>query len=87
MNAKRPAEARRKGTPARKLSKRSQTRRRLPAVEHDLRWELRGRLHACLAEIEARADLSDVTLTILEGACERIRDAYGRRPQDGGDVR
>jgi hypothetical protein len=80
LNAKRPAKARRKGTPARKLSKRSQPRRRLPAVQDELRWELRARLHACLGEIEARADLSDVPLTILEGACERIRDAYGLRP-------
>ena len=41
----------------------------------DLRWELRGRLHAVLQELDVRPVDFDVVQTILEGAVESIKAA------------
>ena len=40
--------------------------------EHDLCWELRGRLHAVLQELDLRPIDLDVVKTLLEGAVEAI---------------
>jgi hypothetical protein len=42
------------------------------ADEHDLRSELRGRLHAVLQELDLRPVDYDTVRTILEGAVEAI---------------
>jgi hypothetical protein len=44
--------------------------------ERDLRWEIRGRLHACLAELGVMTGVDwDVVETLLAGALEEIRAA------------
>jgi len=43
--------------------------------ERDLRWELRGPLHAVLQELEARPVDWDACETILRGAVEAIEVA------------
>jgi hypothetical protein len=74
MNAKRPAEARREETPGRRCSERSAD---IGCDDlGDLRWELRGRLHACLAELGPSTGVDwDAVQTILEGAVEDIEAA------------
>lgn len=64
MNAKRPAEARREESPG-GLPERSE--------ELGLRFEIRGRLHAVLQELEPPTVEWDVVQTILEGAVEAIQ--------------
>ena len=44
-------------------------------AEHDLRWELRGRLHAVLQELYVPPVDWDVVQTLLEGAVEEIQAA------------
>ena len=44
-------------------------------AEGDLRWELRGRLHAVLQELDVRPVEWDVVKTLLEGAVESIEAA------------
>ena len=43
--------------------------------EHDLRWELRGRLHAALQELDVRPVDWDVVSTLLAGAVEAVEAA------------
>ena len=66
MNDSRPADARREEAPAGSS----------PSVPHtvdgSLRWELRGRLHAALQELDERPVSWDVVQTLLEGAVESI---------------
>ena len=44
-------------------------------AEHDLRWQLRGRLHAVFQELDVQSVDFDVVKTILEGAVESIEAA------------
>jgi hypothetical protein len=44
----------------------------------DLRWELRGRLHAVLEELDERPADWDVVRTLLSGAVESIDAAWWR---------
>jgi hypothetical protein len=71
MNDPRPTEAGREESPGRTT----------PSVTHedddlrDLRWEMRGRLHAVLQELDVRPPDWDVIETLLRGALEDVEAA------------
>ena len=46
-----------------------------PNDENDLRWQLRGRLHAVLQELDVRPVDWDVVSTLLAGAVEAVEAA------------
>jgi hypothetical protein len=75
MNDSRPADARREETPGGRHSERSASVGH-DDEERDLRWRIRGRLHACLVELKPMVGVDwDSILTILEGAAEEIQAA------------
>ena len=75
MNAKRPAKARRKGTPGRKYPKRSATELRIPtsSTRQDVVWRVRAMMLLAIQELE-RYDL-DATERVLWNALEAIEAA------------